>query len=61
MGAPMKGFFDGADVVFGTTASATPVTTQEVPAEALIPSTEPVPTNKGIHTERVSEATPIPA
>ena len=61
MGAPMEGFFDGANVVFGTQASVAPTAAQGVPVEAPIPSTRPVPIGEGTHTERVSVATPIPA
>ena len=61
MGAPMEGFFDGADVVFGTLASATPAVAQGVPAKGLIPSTRSVPIGESTHTEGVSEATHIPA
>ncbi|KAK9996680.1 hypothetical protein SO802_021366 [Lithocarpus litseifolius] len=61
MGTSMEGFFDGADVVFETTASATPATTQGVPAETPIPSTELVPIDEGTYTERVSETALIPA
>ena len=61
MGAPMEGFFDGANVVFGTQASVAPTAEQGVPVEAPIPSTRPVPIGEGTHTERVSVATPIPA
>ena len=56
----MKGFFDGADIVFGTPAPTTPAATQGVPAEAPIPSTNPVPIDEGTYTEKVSKATPIP-
>ncbi|KAL0008740.1 hypothetical protein SO802_010242 [Lithocarpus litseifolius] len=45
MGTPMECFFDGADV--------------GVPADAPIPSIEPVPMDEGTHIERVSETTPI--
>ena len=57
----MEGFFDGANVVFGTQASVAPTAAQGVPVEAPIPSTRPVPISEGTHTERVSVATPIPA
>ena len=60
MGAPMEGFFDGANVVFGTPASAAPTTAQGVPIKAPIPSTRLVLIGEGTHTERVSKATPIP-
>ena len=56
-GTPMEGFFEGADVMFRTIASAAPAASQGVSAEAPIPSTKPVPI-EGIHTEGVSEATP---
>ena len=60
MGIPMEGFFDGADIVFGTSAPATTAAAQGVLVEASIPSTGPVPIGEGTHTDRVSEATPIP-
>ena len=60
MGTPMEGFFEGANVMFGTTASIAPAASQEVSAETPIPSTKPVPM-EGTHTEGVSEATPISA
>ena len=41
IGVPMEGFFDGADLAFAT--PTTPAAAHEVPAEALIPSSEPVP------------------
>ena len=59
MGIHMEGFFDGANVVFGTPASTAPTAAQGVPVEALIPSTGSVPISEGTHTKRVSEATPI--
>ena len=58
MGTPMKGFFEGADVMFGTTTFATLAAAQGVSTEASISSTELVPM-EGTHIERVSEATPI--
>ena len=59
MGVPMEGFFNGADVVFATPAPSTAA--YEVPAKAPTPPTEPVPREKGTHTEGVSETTPISA
>ena len=59
MGAPMGGFFDGADIVFATSAPSTIV--HGVPAEVPTPPTEPVPIKEGTHTGKVNEATPIPA
>ena len=59
MGTPMEGFFDGADVVFGTTVLAILAIAQGVLVEASIPFSEPVPIDEGTHTERVNEATPI--
>ena len=59
IGVPIEGFFDGADVVFAT--PTIPVAAHGVPAEALIPPSEPVPKEEGTHTESVSETTPIPA
>lgn len=61
MGAPMEGFFDGADIVLRTPAPATPAATQGVLVEAPIPSIGPVPIGEGTHAEWVSEAIPIPA
>ena len=58
MGTPMEGFFEGADVMFGTTAFATPTAAQGVFVEAPIPSIESVPM-EGTHTKRVSEDTLI--
>jgi len=60
MGAPMEGFFDGADIVLGTPGPATPAAAQGVLVEAPIPSIGPVPIGEGTHAERVSKATPIP-
>ena len=60
MGTPMKGFFDGVDVVAEAMATAAPVTVQGVPTKTLIPSAKLVPVEEGTHTERVSEL-PIPA
>ena len=57
MGAPMGGFFDGADVVFATPAPS--AATPGVLAEAPTLPTEPVSIDKGTHTGKVSEATPI--
>ena len=58
IGTPMEGFFEGVDVMFGTTASAAPAAAQGVSVEAPILFTEPIPM-EGTHTEKVSEATPI--
>ena len=55
MGTPMEGFFDGADVVFKAATPAPPAVAQGVPAEAPIPSTEPVPIGEGTYTEGISE------
>ena len=43
MGAPIGGFFDGADVVFATPASF--AAAPRVPAEATTLPIEPVPIN----------------
>ena len=59
MGAPMGGFFYGADVAFATLAPS--AAAHEVPAEALTPPTEPIPIDEGTHNGKVSEATPVPA
>ena len=40
MGTPMKGFFNGVDVVAETMASATTTAAQGVPVETPIPSIE---------------------
>ena len=58
MGAPMGGFFDGADVVFATLASS--AAALRVPAEATTLPTKPVPIDKGTHTGKVSEAILVP-
>ena len=59
MGAPMGGFFYGADVAFATLAPS--AAAHEVPAEALTPPTEPIPIDEGTHIGKVSEAIPVPA
>ena len=59
MGAPIGGFFDGADVVFTTPTSS--ATAPGVPAKATTLPTEPVPINEGTYTGKVSEAIPVPA
>ena len=56
---PLEGFFDGADVAFTTPAPS--ATARGVPTEVPTPPSEPVPREKGTHTERVSETTLIPA
>ena len=56
MGAPMGGFIDGADVVPAFSAAALGVL-----VEATTFPTEPIPIDKGTHTRKVSEATPVPA
>ena len=58
MGAPIGGFFDGADVVFTTPTSS--ATAPGVPTKATTLPTEPVLIDEGTHTGKVSEATPIP-
>ena len=58
MGVPMEGFFDGADVVFAMPAPSTVV--HKAPAKAPTPSAEPVPREKGTHTEGVGETIPLP-
>ena len=60
MGTPMEGFFNGANVVVETMASAATTTAQGVPFETLIPSTEPGPIEEGAQTKGVSEPTFIP-
>ena len=50
----LRSFFDGADVVFRTTAFATLAAAQGVSAEAPIPSTESVPIGEGTHTEALT-------
>ena len=61
MGTPMEGFYDGANVVFEAATPATPAVAPRVSAEAPVPSTKPIPIDKGTHTKRVSETAPIPA
>ena len=58
IGVPMGGFFDGADIVFATLAPL--VATLGVPIETPTLPTKSVPINKGTHTGKVSEATPVP-
>ena len=58
MGVPMGGFFDGSDVVFATLAPS--AVAPRVPAETPTFPTKPIPIDKGTHTGKVSEATPIP-
>ncbi|KAK9983660.1 hypothetical protein SO802_033185 [Lithocarpus litseifolius] len=58
MGSPIEGFFDGVDMVFETTTSATPAAAQGVPVKAPIPSAKIVPIDEGTHTERVSDTAP---
>ena len=60
MGTPMEVFFDRADVLFKVVTLAPPATTQGVPAEAPILSTELIPIGEGTYTERVSETAPTP-
>ena len=59
MGAPMGGFFDGADVVFATPAFS--AIAPEIPTEATTLPIEPVLKDEGTHTAKVSKATHIPA
>ena len=59
MGAPIRGFFDGANIVFATSAPS--AATHRVPAEAPTPPIESIPIDEGTHTGKVSEAIPIPA
>ena len=54
MGTPMKGFFDGADIVAKATAS-TSAATQGAPTEAPIPSPKPDLVEESAQTERVDE------
>ena len=54
MGTPMKGFFDGADIVAKATAS-TFAATQGAPTEAPIPSPKPDLVEESAQTERVDE------
>ena len=58
MGAPMEGFFDGANVVFATPTSST--TAPGVPAKTTILPIEPVFIDEGTHTRKASEVTPVP-
>ena len=57
MGAPMGGFFDGANIVFATPVPS--AAAPGVPAEAPSLPTKLVPIDEGTHTGKVSEATPI--
>ena len=50
MGTPMKGFFDGVDVVAETMASATTTAAQGVPVETPIPSIETGLVEEGAQT-----------
>ena len=59
MGAPIGGFFDGADVVFATPASF--AAAPRVLAETTTLPTKSVPIDQGTHTGKISEAIPIPA
>ena len=59
MGAPMGGFFDGANVVFATLASS--ATAHGVPTEVTTLPTKQVSIDEGTYTGKVSEATPVPA
>ena len=60
MGTAMEGFFDGVDMVFEAITLAPSTTTQGVPAEASILSTEPVPIGEGTYTKGISKTTLIP-
>ena len=51
--------FYRADVVFATPAPS--AAAPRVPAKAPTLPTKPVPIDKGTHTRKVSEATPVPA
>ena len=55
----MRGFFDGADVVF--TTLATSAAAPGVPAEATTLPTELVPIDEGTYTKKVSKTIPVPA
>ena len=55
MGAPIGGFFDGADVVFATPTSS--LAAPGVPTEATTLPTKLVPIDEGTHTKKVNEAT----
>ena len=59
MGVPIEGFFYGADVAFATPTPSSAA--HKIPAKALTPPTEPVPREKGTHTEGVGETTPLSA
>ena len=58
MGAPMRGFFYGADIVFAapTLSAAAP----GVPVEAPSLPTEPVPIDEGTHTGKGRLVRPLP-
>ena len=56
MGAPMEGFFGGAEFATPATSAAM----HEVPVETSTSSTESVPIDEGTHTGEVSEVTAPP-
>ena len=58
MGAPMEGFFDGAEAVLATLAPSTAA--HKTLAKTPTPSAESVP-REGTHVEGVGETTPLPA
>lgn len=63
MGNPIEGFFDKADAVAKAMASSAAAAEQGAPAETLVLSSEPIPTEKSTQAERVvsSESASIPA
>ena len=51
MGMSMEGFFNGADDIAKAIASALTAATQGVPAEALVPPSEPITVGKYLGQE----------
>ena len=60
MGTPIKGFFNGADIIVEAMTSAS-TTAQGAPVEVLIPSPRPGPVEESTQIERVGESIPTPA
>ena len=57
----MEGFFNRANVMVKAMASAFAATTQEAPAKALIPPSEPIPAEESTYARKVfsGESAPI--
>ena len=60
MGTPIKGFFNGADIIVEAMTSAS-TTAQGAPVEVLIPSPRPGPVEESTQIKRVGESIPTPA